>query len=303
MAATLKVVQYTTRWKQEKYHACSSSLQRCQQKVLVAVTCHPCVVRVRKLLGKLFLSVSTQHAPKSSFLIQQGLVNIADEFLVIIMDHFSTCTCRSTYAENRHVILSPQREIRNAFSSPGKTIFVAIESTCSLSRAISLRRLIYVHFCVWLGLFVDRWWLKEVWCAPRLISFCRTVVLVFVCCCCIFGNPTDQLRPNYESEIFHQLLSKRVKRTLAAPRITRNRVKEFAAARFRKTLETDPPGTPKLNIDKYHELLLSTKTINLEVITRNTMTCTRLSTLVAFYFFIVDRFVWPDHFLFCRDKT
>ena len=36
--------------------------------------------------------------------------------------------------------------------------------------------LIYIHFCVWLGLFVDRWWLKEVWYAP---DFCETVVLVF----------------------------------------------------------------------------------------------------------------------------
>ena len=25
---------------------------------------------------------------------------------------------------------------------------------------------IYVHFCIWLGHFVDRWWLKEVWYAP-----------------------------------------------------------------------------------------------------------------------------------------
>ena len=38
--------------------------------------------------------------------------------------------------------------------------------------------LIYVHFCVWLGLFVDRWWLKEVWYAPVVLSNCRTCVPV-----------------------------------------------------------------------------------------------------------------------------
>ena len=44
----------------------------------------------------------------------------------------------------------------------------------------SLRHLvtpsIYIHFCVWLGLFVDRWWLKEVWHAPDFLSNCGTRV-------------------------------------------------------------------------------------------------------------------------------
>ena len=38
--------------------------------------------------------------------------------------------------------------------------------------------LIYIHFCVWLGLFVDRWWLKEVWYAPDFLSNCSTCVPV-----------------------------------------------------------------------------------------------------------------------------
>ena len=36
--------------------------------------------------------------------------------------------------------------------------------------------LIYIHFCVWLGLFVDRWWLKEVWYAPDFLLNCSTRV-------------------------------------------------------------------------------------------------------------------------------
>ena len=38
--------------------------------------------------------------------------------------------------------------------------------------------LIYIHFCVWLGLFVDRWWLKEMWYAPDFLSNCSTCVPV-----------------------------------------------------------------------------------------------------------------------------
>ena len=38
--------------------------------------------------------------------------------------------------------------------------------------------LIYIHFCVWLGLFVDRWWLKKVWHAPDFLSNCSTCVPV-----------------------------------------------------------------------------------------------------------------------------
>ena len=38
--------------------------------------------------------------------------------------------------------------------------------------------LIYIHFCVWLELFDDRWWLKEVWCAPDFLSNCSICVPV-----------------------------------------------------------------------------------------------------------------------------
>ena len=44
---------------------------------------------------------------------------------------------------------------------------------CFQIRSISSRHLIYIRFCVWLGLFVDRWWLKEVWYAPDCLSNCR----------------------------------------------------------------------------------------------------------------------------------
>ena len=47
---------------------------------------------------------------------------------------------------------------------------------CFQVRTISLRHFIHIHFCVWLGLFVDRWWLKEVWYAPDLLSNCSTRV-------------------------------------------------------------------------------------------------------------------------------
>ena len=36
--------------------------------------------------------------------------------------------------------------------------------------------LICIQFCVWLGLFVDRWWLKEVRYAPDFLSNCSTRV-------------------------------------------------------------------------------------------------------------------------------
>ena len=40
---------------------------------------------------------------------------------------------------------------------------------CFQGRAISSRHLIYIHFCISLGFFVNRWWLKEVWYAPVLL--------------------------------------------------------------------------------------------------------------------------------------
>ena len=36
--------------------------------------------------------------------------------------------------------------------------------------------LIHIHFCFWLGLFADRWWLSEVLCAPNFLSNCCTCV-------------------------------------------------------------------------------------------------------------------------------
>ena len=46
-----------------------------------------------------------------------------------------------------------------------------LSSSCHL-----VTPLIYIHFCVWLGLFVDRWKLKEVWYAPDFLSNCSTRV-------------------------------------------------------------------------------------------------------------------------------
>ena len=46
-----------------------------------------------------------------------------------------------------------------------------LSSSCHL-----VTPLIYIHFCVWLGLFVDCWWLKEVWYAPDFLSNCNTRV-------------------------------------------------------------------------------------------------------------------------------
>ena len=62
-------------------------------------------------------------------------------------------------------------------------VTVAIESTgfCagalvtsdhefSRFRSIPSRHLIYIHHCVWLGLFVDRWWWEEVSCTPDFVK-------------------------------------------------------------------------------------------------------------------------------------
>ena len=47
---------------------------------------------------------------------------------------------------------------------------------CFQVRAVSSLHWIYIHFCVWLGLFVDRWWLKDVRYAPDFLSNCSTCV-------------------------------------------------------------------------------------------------------------------------------
>ena len=74
-----------------------------------------------------------------------------------------------------------------------------------LSSRHLVTHLIYIHFCVWLGLFVDRWWLKEVLYAPDFLWNCSTCVPV------------------------------------AAPGITRSPNKGLAVPRFRKRPEIDPP--------------------------------------------------------------
>ena len=65
--------------------------------------------------------------------------------------------------------------------------------------------LIYIHFLRLTRLFVDLWWLKEVWYAPDFLSNCSTRV------------------------------------PLAAPGITRGPSKRIAVARFRRRREIDPP--------------------------------------------------------------
>ena len=58
----------------------------------------------------------------------------------------------------------------NGFRSPGKNhLSCNGEYVLSSSRHL-VTLLIYIRFCVWLGLFVDRWWLKEVWFAPDFLS-------------------------------------------------------------------------------------------------------------------------------------
>ena len=47
---------------------------------------------------------------------------------------------------------------------------------CFQVRTILSSHLVCIHFCVWFGLFVDRWWLREVWYAPDFLSNCSTRV-------------------------------------------------------------------------------------------------------------------------------
>ena len=51
--------------------------------------------------------------------------------------------------------------------------------------------LIYIHFCVWLGLFVYRCWLKEVWYAPDFLSNCSTCVPIAAPG--IIGSPSKRI--------------------------------------------------------------------------------------------------------------
>ena len=65
---------------------------------------------------------------------------------------------------------SDEKWLRTAFKKTPTYRYFARKCSwrnmCFQVRAILSRHLIYIHFCVWLGLFVDLWWLKEVWYAP-----------------------------------------------------------------------------------------------------------------------------------------
>ena len=73
-----------------------------------------------------------------------------------------------------------QREVvengvqKNANIPVFRTEMLMTQFVLSSSRHL-VTPLIYMHFCVRVELFVDLWWLKEVWYAP---DFCQTVVLV-----------------------------------------------------------------------------------------------------------------------------
>ena len=59
-------------------------------------------------------------------------------------------------------------------------VFVRKSSWCNMCfqvRGMSSRHLIFIQFCVWLGLFVECWWLKVVWYAPDFfLSNCWVLV-------------------------------------------------------------------------------------------------------------------------------
>ena len=83
MAETLIVVQYTTRRGHEKTTLAAHLFNTASKRsCLRSNVIHALSVRVSFLAGlSFFLSAWAQRAPKSSFLIEQGLVNIADEVL------------------------------------------------------------------------------------------------------------------------------------------------------------------------------------------------------------------------------
>ena len=90
------------------------------------------VIRTPMLLGKfvlfyfilvlIFLAVWTQPTPTGSFLIQQGHNFVVDRFEENLLPWITpiTCTCRSTWAQSRHVILSPQSGTGTDFARPEK---------------------------------------------------------------------------------------------------------------------------------------------------------------------------------------
>ena len=70
-----------------------------------------------------------------------------------------------------------RRSKKNAHVPVVRAEMIVTQYVLSSSRHL-VTPLIYIHFCVWLGLFVDRWWLKEVWYAPESLSNCSTCVFV-----------------------------------------------------------------------------------------------------------------------------
>ena len=68
-----------------------------------------------------------------------------------------------------------RRSKKNAHAPVFRAETLVTQYVLSSSRHL-VTPLIYIHFCVWLGLFVDRWWLKKVWYAPDFLSNCSTCV-------------------------------------------------------------------------------------------------------------------------------
>ena len=89
-----------------------------------------------------------------------------------------------------------------------------------LFSAIGSRHLLNIqcHVCVWIGPFVDRWWLKEVWYAPDRLSNCITRVSVAApgitsspskrICCGTFSQKTRNW-PTYDGMPVHVLVLER----------------------------------------------------------------------------------------------
>ena len=77
----------------------------------------------------------------------------------------------------RKVAENVVRKKKNAHIPIFRAEMLVAQYVLSSSRHL-ITPLIYIHFCVWLRLFVDRWWLKEAWYAPGFLSNCSTYVPV-----------------------------------------------------------------------------------------------------------------------------
>ena len=75
-----------------------------------------------------------------------------------------------------------RRSKKNALVPVFRAEMLVTQYVLSSSRHL-VTPLIYIHFCIWLGLFVDRWWLKEVWYAPDFF-----VKLLYLCARCCSRN-------------------------------------------------------------------------------------------------------------------